>query len=91
VCNRAAILEQELELQAAYLSAFCSAFWRSSSMSMLPLASVLIATIFMPAMMAEAGFVPCADFGMMQICRQYQKLSGQGHLNEASEACAAYV
>lgn len=51
-----------------HLSAFCSAFWRSSSMSMLPLASVLMATIFMPAMMADAGFVPCADLGMMHTC-----------------------
>ena len=59
--------------QQAHLSAFCSAFWRSSSMSMLPLASVLMATIFMPAMMADAGLVPCADFGMMQICRRQRK------------------
>jgi hypothetical protein len=30
-------------------------------------ASVLTVTIFMPAMTAEAGLVPCADTGMMQM------------------------
>ncbi len=40
----------------------------SSAMSMLPLASVEMGTIFMPTMMALAGLVPWALVGMMQIC-----------------------
>jgi hypothetical protein len=35
----------------------------------LPLASVDTVTIFMPAMTAEAGLVPCALTGMMQMSR----------------------
>ena len=53
----------------AHSLACCSAFWRSSSLLMLPSASVLTLTIFMPAMTADAGLVPCADVGMMHTLR----------------------
>ena len=54
---------------AAHSLACCSAFCRSSSLLMLPSASVLTLTIFMPAMTADAGLVPCAEVGMMHTLR----------------------
>lgn len=52
-------------IRADKLSLFASAAFRTSSMLILPLASVPTVIIFIPHIAALAGFVPCADTGMM--------------------------
>lgn len=52
-------------IRADKLSLFASAALRTSSILILPLASVPTVMIFIPHIAALAGFVPCADTGMM--------------------------
>mmetsp|Transcript_16055 Transcript_16055/g.54722 ORF Transcript_16055/g.54722 Transcript_16055/m.54722 type:complete len:229 (+) Transcript_16055:694-1380(+) len=56
-------------ISAARLSLCFSAAARISSMFRLPFSSVPVTTIFMPHMAADAGLVPWADTGMMQMLR----------------------
>ena len=48
---------------------FDFAFSFKSERSILPNSSQLITTIFIPAITAEAGFVPCADDGISAMLR----------------------
>ena len=49
------------------MSLFSSATFLSSSTFMLPFSSQLVTTTLKPAITAEAGFVPCADEGIIII------------------------
>ena len=54
---------------AARFLAFYFAFSSRSGRSISPSSVVLIVTIFIPDIKAEAGLVPCADTGIKQILR----------------------
>src|SRR5690348_4169714 len=54
---------------AASRSACSEAFARRSSRSIVPSSLPLTTTTFMPAITAEAAFVPCADAGIRQTLR----------------------
>ena len=56
-------------IKQAKLSLCSSAFARKSAISILPLASQAVTITFMPAITAEAGFVPCAEDGISAIFR----------------------
>lgn len=59
-------------------------FSLSSAMFTLPCASVLTVTIFMPAITAEAGLVPCALTGMMHTSRWPSPLRDRGSSSSSS-------
>lgn len=61
-------------MRADKLSLLASAAFLNSSMLMFPFESVPIATIFIPHMAALAGFVPCADTGIMHTLRWWSPL-----------------
>lgn len=61
--------EASCTISADNLSLFFSAAFLNSSMLMFPLASVPTETIFIPHIAALAGFVPCAETGIMQTLR----------------------
>ena len=56
-------------MQAARLSPAASAFARKSSRSTSPFSADFTTTTFIPAIWAEAGFVPCAEVGIRQTLR----------------------
>ena len=56
-------------ISAARREACCSALARRSPRSTSPASSTFTATTSMPAMTAEAGFVPCADVGIRHTVR----------------------
>lgn len=74
-------------MSADKLSLCVSAAFLNSAMSTFPCASVPTVTIFIPHMAALAGFVPCAETGMMQTlrcaspraCMQMHALAAVGH------------
>jgi len=57
------------------LSLCVLAAFLNSSILMFPLASVPIDTIFIPHIAALAGFVPCAETGIMQTLRWWSPLA----------------
>lgn len=62
-------MQNEITIRAERLSLLASAAFLNSSMLMFPLASVPTETIFIPHMAALAGFVPCAETGIMHTLR----------------------
>ena len=56
-------------IRADNLSLLAAAAFLNSSMLMLPLESVPTETIFIPHIAALAGFVPCAETGMIHTFR----------------------
>ena len=61
-------------ISAARLSLCFSAAAFSSGMSMFPSSSVPTTTILYPTIAALAGFVPCAETGMMHTSRWWSPL-----------------
>jgi hypothetical protein len=58
---------------------------------MFPLASVPMVTIFIPTIAALAGFVPCADTGIMQTLRWWSPLDYNFHGQPKSEVSQEFI
>ena len=76
--NRASkiqVQEASCTISVDKLSLCFSAAFLNSSILMFPLASVPVDTIFIPHIAALAGFVPCAETGIMQTLRWWSPLA----------------
>ena len=63
------IAKEEVTIKQESSFLYCSAFTFKSATSIFPLSSHFTTITFMPAIAADAGFVPCADDGINAMLR----------------------